>query len=143
QEERYIENFKEFNPQPIGLIGLKHVNLKEESAKLVKLEKVDPIETIDKKAVLGELDDYSFAHLHNHTQFSILQSTINVQGLVQKAAEYKMKAVALTDTGNMIAAFHFERAVSNHNASVREKRKEAEENGEMYDGQEIIPIIGC
>src|SRR5690606_28369461 len=24
-----------------------------------------------------------------------------------------------------------------------EKRKEAEENGEMYDGQEIIPIIGC
>ena len=143
QEERYIENFKEFNPLPIGLIGLKHVNLKEESAKLVKLEKVDPIEIIDKKAVLGELDDFSFAHLHNHTQFSILQSTINVQGLVNKTAEHKMKAVALTDTGNMMAAFHFERAVANHNKSVQEKKKEAEEAGEVYDGVEIMPIIGC
>ena len=30
QEEKYIEDFKAFNPAPIGTIGLKHLNLKEE-----------------------------------------------------------------------------------------------------------------
>jgi len=29
-----------------------------------------------------------------------------------------MSAVALTDTGNMMAAFHFTRAVDNHNKSA-------------------------
>ena len=143
REERYIEDFKEFNPKPIGTIGLKHVNLKEASAKF----KVDvaPSEVSDdvKDEVLTELSEYSFAHLHNHTQFSILQSTIDVPSLVAKAAAHKMKAVALTDTGNMMAAFHFERAVSNHNKAVQSKRQEAEENGESYDGVEIMPIIGC
>lgn len=143
REERYIEDFKEFNPKPIGTIGLKHVNLKEASAKF----KVDvaPSEVSDdvKEEVLTELSEYSFAHLHNHTQFSILQSTIDVPSLVAKAAAHKMKAVALTDTGNMMAAFHFERAVSNHNKAVQSKRQEAEENGESYDGVEIMPIIGC
>lgn len=143
REERYIENFKEFNPKPIGTIGLNHVNLKEASAKY-RVD-VSPSEVDDevKDEVLTELSEYSFAHLHNHTQFSILQSTINVPSLVAKAAAHKMKAVALTDTGNMMAAFHFERAVSNHNKTVQEQRKEAEANGEEYDGVEIMPIIGC
>ena len=143
QEDRYLEDFKSFNPKPIGLIGLKHLNLKEESAKLIDTETEDVLKDVDVKAVLGELDDYSFAHLHNHTQFSILQSTINVNALVQKAAEFKMKAVALTDTGNMMAAFHFEQAVAKHNKSIAQKKKEAEEKGESFDGEEIIPIIGC
>jgi DNA polymerase-3 subunit alpha len=143
QEERYLSDFKAFNPAPIGTYGLKHVNLKEESAKY-KTD-VAPAEISDKEKseVLAELADFSFAHLHNHTQFSILQSTIEVNQLVAKAAEYSMRAVALTDTGNMMAAFHFERAVSNHNASIAAQRKEAEERGESFDGQEIIPIIGC
>ena len=37
QEEKYIEDFQVFNPSPIGLIGLKHLNLKEESGKLIRL----------------------------------------------------------------------------------------------------------
>lgn len=143
REERYIEDFKAFNPKPIGTIGLKHLNLKEESAKFKIEVAPTPISDQDKTEVLTELANYSFAHLHNHTQFSILQSTINVHGLVQKAAEYKMRAVALTDTGNMMAAFHFERAVSNHNKEVQAKREEAEANGETYDGVEMMPIIGC
>jgi len=143
QEEKYIEDFKEFNPRPIGLVGLKHVNLKEESAKLRKEVEEPSTIDIDKSEVLGELANYSFAHLHNHTQFSILQSTINVKGLVEKAGSYNMKAVALTDTGNMMAAFHFERAVSNYNKGIVNKKKDALENGEEFDGQEITPIIGC
>ncbi len=143
QEEKYIEDFQAFNPAPIGLIGLKHLNLKEESAKLVESKKEPVISDVDKSSILGELEDYSFAHLHNHTQFSILQSTIDVKGLVKKAAENNMRAVAMTDTGNMMAAFHFEREVTNYNKALREKKKEAEEKGEVVDGVEIMPIIGC
>ena len=143
QEDRYIENFKEFNPQPIGFVGLVHLNLKEESAKLLEESEEDAVLDIDKSEALKELENYSFAHLHNHTQFSILQSTIDVNGLVKKAGEHNMKAVALTDTGNMMAAFHFERAVANFNKALRAKKDEAEENGEVFEGNEIMPIIGC
>ena len=54
-----------------------------------------------------------------------------------------MRAVALTDTGNMMAAFHFERAVANFNKDLQAKREEAEEKGEEFDGVEMMPIIGC
>lgn len=143
QEEKYIEDFQAFNPAPIGLIGLKHLNLKEESAKLIETKKGPVISDVDKSSILGELEDYTFAHLHNHTQFSILQSTIDVKGLVKKAAQNNMRAVAMTDTGNMMAAFHFEREVTNYNKALREKKKEAEETGEVVEGVEMMPIIGC
>ena len=143
QEEKYIEDFQAFNPAPIGLIGLKHLNLKEESAKLIETKKGPVISDVDKSSILGELEDYTFAHLHNHTQFSILQSTIDVKGLVKTAAKNNMRAVAMTDTGNMMAAFHFEREVTNYNKALREKKKEAEETGEVVEGVEMMPIIGC
>ena len=47
-----------------------------------------------------------FVHLHNHSQFSILQSTANVKKLVAKAHEMGMPAVAVTDIGNMHGAFY-------------------------------------
>ncbi|MCH2230749.1 MAG: DNA polymerase III subunit alpha [Crocinitomicaceae bacterium] len=143
QEEKYIEDFQAFNPAPIGLIGLKHLNLKEESAKLKQASKSAVISDADKSSALGELEAYSFAHLHNHTQFSILESTIDVKGLVKKAADNNMRAVAITDTGNMMAAFHFEREVTNYNKALREKKKKAEETGETVEGVEMMPIIGC
>ncbi|XOV68404.1 MAG: DNA polymerase III subunit alpha [Fluviicola sp.] len=143
REERYIEDFKAFNPAPIGTYGLKHQNLKEESAKYKVDVAPTEISGKEKDEALSILEEYSFAHLHNHTQFSILQSTIQVNDLVAKAAEFNMRAVALTDTGNMMAAFHFERAVANHNSSIAAKRAEAEEKGEPFEGQEIMPIIGC
>ncbi|MBL1280177.1 MAG: DNA polymerase III subunit alpha [Fluviicola sp.] len=142
QEDKYLEDFKEFNPAPIGLIGLKHLNLKEESAKLLE-EVEEEIESIDKSEALGVLADYSFAHLHNHTQYSILQSTIDVKSLVATAGKMNMRAVAVTDTGNMMAAFHFEKAVTDFNKAQKEKQKEAEENGETYEFTEMKPIIGC
>jgi DNA polymerase-3 subunit alpha len=54
-----------------------------------------------------------------------------------------MPAVALTDTGNMMAAFHFEKAVSAHNKSIKLAREKAKETGELFEGQELLPIIGC
>ena len=138
----YIENFKEFNPKPIGFAGLKHLNLKEESAKLKVT--VEPI--ISKTEVnenLERLKDVAFAHLHNHTQYTILQSTISVGDLVARAAKFKMPAIALTDTGNMMAAFHFEKEISYYNKGVKARKAVAEENGESFDEVEIKPIIGC
>ncbi len=48
-----------------------------------------------------------FSHLHVHTQFSLLDGAASISGLMQKAKEDGMKAVALTDHGNMFGAFKF------------------------------------
>lgn len=142
QEERYIQNYKEFNPVPIGRLGLKHLNLKEESAKLKQVDSSN-VASGDEDKNRKRLASVEFVHLHNHTQFSILQSTIDVNGLVKKTAEMNMSAVALTDTGNMMAAFHFEKAISSHNKSVRAEREAAEAEGIEFLKKEILPIIGC
>lgn len=143
-EEKLIEDYRAFNPRPIGLIGLKHLNLKAESAKLKQLETQESdLSDQDLNENRARLAQCSYAHLHNHTQFTILQSTIDVGGLVNKAVANKMRAVALTDNGNMMAAFHFEKAVSAYNNGLKAKREEAEANGEVFDGQELLPIIGC
>ena len=144
QEERYIEDFKAFNPRPIGLIGLKHLNLKEESSKLVanKSSKSELLSGNLNEA-RQRLENVPFAHLHNHTQFSILQSSINVKGLVATAGKLNMPAVALTDTGNMMAAFHFEKAVADYNKALKTERELAEEQGLEFTKKDLLSIIGC
>ena len=57
--------------------------------------------------------------LHNHSQYSILQSTSSTQDLVDAAVADNQPAVAITDTGNMMGAFHFTRSVNNHNRSLK------------------------
>lgn len=138
----YIEDFKSFNPAPIGRYGLKHLNLKEESSKL-KTSDTGAVE-IDKDEARERLKHARFAHLHNHSQFTVLQSTITIKQLVKQAAQYDMPAVALTDNGNMMAAFHFEKEVAGYNKGIKEAKRIAEENGEEYTGKdELLPIIGC
>ena len=126
----YFKNFSEANPKPIQLIGLKHINLKKASAKIREQfqTKQSTEKNISTEEGLATLEDVQFAHLHNHTQFSVLQSTIQVGNIVKAAADDNMSAVAMTDTGNMMAAFHFVSAVLNHN-----------KNSE----QQLKPIVGC
>src|SRR5690554_3793507 len=95
------------------------------------------------KEGLEQLAETSFVHLHNHSQFSVLQSTSNIKDLIKKTAEYNMPAVALTDTGNMMAAFHFEKHITAHNKNVRKLREEAETEGKPFHQKEITAIIGC
>ena len=64
----------------------------------------------------------SFCHLHCHTQFSLLDGATDIPALMQKAKQDEMKAVAITDHGNMFGAFSF----------VKEARK-----------NNIKPILGC
>ena len=48
-----------------------------------------------------------FVHLHQHTQYSLLDGACFVDDLVQRAAEYKMPALAVTDHGNLFGAIEF------------------------------------
>ena len=45
-----------------------------------------------------------FAHLHTHTQYSMLNGTCKIQALLDKAEEYNMPALAVTDTCNLYGA---------------------------------------
>ncbi len=49
----------------------------------------------------------SFVHLHNHSEYSLLEAAARIKGIAKKAAEYEMPAVALTDNGNMFGAIEF------------------------------------
>jgi len=142
----YFQNFNETHPSVVQLIGLKHINLKKESAKIrerLKSVQVETISTEEIKQNISDLKAVDFVHLHNHSQFSVLQSTISVTDLVAAAAEHKMPAVALTDHANMMGAFHFVKAVSNHNRVVKSKNEAAISKGETPTAIEIKPIIGC
>jgi DNA polymerase-3 subunit alpha len=142
----YFKEFNEKNPQTIQLIGLKHINLKQESDKIRQQfgeKDSTPISTKTLSNNKELLQSTDFVHLHNHTQFSVLQSTVAIADLVAAAAKNKMPAVAMTDIGNMMGAFHFVRDVLNHNKSAEAKNKEAIEAGELPQETIIKPIVGC
>lgn len=143
----YFKNFKEANPSEIQLIGLKHINLKQESAKIKK--QIQSLQTdaepskVEIAQNIQELKEVDFVHLHNHSQFSVLQSTISIKDLVANAAKQKMPAVALTDHANMMGAFHFVKEVTNHNKAIKAKNEELIAKGETPTEKEIKPIVGC
>jgi DNA polymerase-3 subunit alpha len=49
----------------------------------------------------------NFVHLHNHTEYSMLDGAARIKQLVGKAAEMKMPAIAMTDHGNAHGAYEF------------------------------------
>ncbi len=49
----------------------------------------------------------TFVHLHNHTQYSLLDGACRVDRMIKLAKEYKMPAVAITDHGNLYGAIDF------------------------------------
>ncbi|MGO3237365.1 MAG: DNA polymerase III subunit alpha [Psychroflexus halocasei] len=134
-ENGYLQEFQAKNPEPFKGIGLKHVNLQKASEKIKKAQSDSSNEPT--KAEMNEnlekIQDANFIHLHNHSQFSVLQSTTSIPDLVEVAAKHKMPAVALTDHANMMGAFHFVNAVQKHNKSIDEES----------DQVKIKPIIGC
>ncbi len=106
--EEYIKIFRESNPKPFQLIGL---NIQPYTAEQETTKEVDEVEPSLSKQELKEnsklLEEQPFVHLHNHTQFSILQSTSNIKSIVHYAASLNMPAIAITDLGNMMGVFHF------------------------------------
>ena len=79
-----------------------------------------------------------FSHLHNHTQFSLLDGASNISRLFDKAQKDGMPAMAITDHGNMFGVFDF----------VSEAWKNKKVVGKTEDGKDITepvvkPVIGC
>ena len=52
----------------------------------------------------------SFAHLHVHTEYSMLDGFSNIKKLVQRVKEMEMPAVAITDHGTMFGVIDFYKA---------------------------------
>ncbi len=64
-----------------------------------------------------------FAHLHCHTQFSLLDGAASIPALFKKAKADSMPAVAITDHGNMFGVFQFVAEAARHEG--------------------VKPIVGC
>jgi DNA polymerase-3 subunit alpha len=63
-----------------------------------------------------------FSHLHNHSQFSLLDGASKISSMFKKANEDNMPAVAITDHGNMFGVFQFVAEAGKHG---------------------VKPIVGC
>lgn len=63
-----------------------------------------------------------FSHLHVHTQFSLLDGAADISRLFKKAKADGMKALAITDHGNMFGVFKFVAEAGKHG---------------------VKPIVGC
>ncbi len=50
-----------------------------------------------------------FVHLHLHTEYSLVDSTVRIPGLMQKCASLGMPAIALTDQNNLFGLVKFYR----------------------------------
>ena len=48
-----------------------------------------------------------FVHLHNHTQYSLLDGACRIDDLLKTAVKMKMPALAITDHGNLFGALEF------------------------------------
>ena len=139
--EEYFEKFSENNPNKIEKAGIQHVNLKKKSEDLKnRLQKSKIVSEVPELSDSKNIDlaDIDFTHLHNHSQFSMLQSTIKIKDLVDKAFEFDMKAVALTDLGNMMGAFRFVDTIKNKNRQIKEINNTSDDKKNL-----IKPIVGC
>lgn len=48
-----------------------------------------------------------FVHLHNHTEYSLLDGACFIESLLKSASQMGMKALAITDHGNLFGAMEF------------------------------------
>ena len=53
------------------------------------------------------MEHCQFVHLHNHTEYSLLDGACRIGDLVEAAKTFKMPALAITDHGNMFGAIEF------------------------------------
>ncbi|MEL7832500.1 DNA polymerase III subunit alpha [Fodinibius sp. Rm-B-1B1-1] len=64
----------------------------------------------------------NFSHLHNHTQFSMLDGAASIEQLIKKSKNHGMPGIAITDHGNMFGVPEFVNTANKH---------------------DVKPIIGC
>ena len=79
------------------------------------------------------IDEKNFVHLHLHSEYSLLDGATRIDSLVKRAKEMGMRAVAVTDHGNMYGAVTF------FDACVALDEAYYKEHGKPI----VKPILGC
>ena len=74
-----------------------------------------------------ELQSPDFVHLHVHTDYSMLDGCSRIDRLMSRACDMNMRAVAITDHGNLFGLFDFW-----HEAQQKSK-----------SGLKLKPLLGC
>ena len=121
--------------------------VKEETKRKEEAENIAAVNAVESV----DVSDIKFSHLHNHTQFSVLQSTSDVVSLVAKAIEFGSPGVALTDHGNMYGAFIFWKEIDTQNKKIKEHNAAIDKGdpsapiaiGAQGLKNELKCIIGC
>ena len=74
-----------------------------------------------------------FIHLHVHTQYSLLDGQASIDALIDKAYKDGMRAIAVTDHGNMFGIKEFFNKVNKKNgkfqSTIKDIRKKTKELG--------------
>ncbi|GIV28471.1 MAG: DNA-directed DNA polymerase [Bacteroidia bacterium] len=86
--------------------------------------------------------DFHFAYLHNHTIYSIGNSSTKIKSLLKKAVEYRSSALAITDLGYMSGVIEFYSAVKDANKEIKAQNEKLIAEGKQPQPT-IKPIIGC
>ena len=146
-DEGYLNDFRRANPEPIRAIGLNVQPYKPLEGERKEEEASSQAGTsASAAAAAAALADVPYCHLHNHTQYSILQATTDVDTLVELAWKNKMPAVGITDLGNMYGAFNMTLAIGKLNEKIAKHNKKiesGEEKGELWEEYDGKVIIGC
>lgn len=108
---------------------------KEENKKIVLIPKVWTLKSLKRPhlPMRDFIDEQNFVHLHLHSEFSLLDGATRIDNLVKKAQEMGMRAVAVTDHGNMYGAVTF------FDACVKLDEAYYERHGKPI----VKPIFGC
>lgn len=151
------EEFLRQNPTVIQAVGIKYEAFKEDVFEEFSLEEYE--EKIKRAAAENDAV-YPFAHLHVHSQYSILDGLNKTLAIAEKAFADGQPAVALTDHGNMFGAKEFHASIKKAKANViarnlanakaqtgkqdftEEEEKELKEKVEAELPATFKPIIG-
>jgi len=72
------------------------------------LTKPNPIASNEKRhSPMATAAPTNFVHLHNHSDYSLLDGAMKTKAMAKRAAELGQPALALTDHGNMFGAVEF------------------------------------
>ena len=146
--KRGITRVSEISSSELMNIQYQNVDLSELLAHELKLKASKKTETkhTHQSSISNDANsnNINFSHLHNHSQFSVLQSVSDIGDLVKRASDYNMPGLAITDHGNMYGAFLFWQTIDKQNKNIK-SHNEAIEKGEKIGEkkQELKCIIGC
>ncbi|MDE0314246.1 MAG: DNA polymerase III subunit alpha [Candidatus Poribacteria bacterium] len=99
------KNELEVNDEVLVTIMASGIDSQSDQTPPISSNKVSGTTTQD--SGISPSSDSEFVHLHNHSEYSLLDGACRIPDMVQWAIENSSPAVALTDHGNMFGAWEF------------------------------------